>query len=395
MPERSAIAQRDSAPEIPLAAAPMAPSGSPKLDVLRSVAILTVVFSHVWFENISIAWLGRVGVLFFFVHTSLVLMFSLERQFASAGSRILFTAFMIRRILRIYPLSMVVVTVLFVFDIPGRVFLDNRVHAVPIDGTAFVMHLLLVQDMVISQDRPGPMLGVLWTLTIELRMYLVLPVIYLAVRRFGGFRPLLVLAVLSAWLALEIETGNLIERLFGTSIVELQSVAIRFPRILEFVPHFLAGVLAYALWRRGSPRLPFPTLPVLLGLILLLYFMLLERDGRPDVRVHLVGILGCFAIGALLPWIREPAWRPIRWACKEIARYSYAIYLVHVPCMWFAFERLDGVSNAVQWLAFIGLTGGISILLYVTIERPFIRLGSSLGQRWVKGERGDRRFHRG
>jgi peptidoglycan/LPS O-acetylase OafA/YrhL len=59
---------------------------STNLDLLRSFAVLFVLFDHTlkfWgMERIAgadINWLGRLGVAFFFVHTSLVLMMSLER----------------------------------------------------------------------------------------------------------------------------------------------------------------------------------------------------------------------------------------------------------------------------------------------------------------------------
>jgi peptidoglycan/LPS O-acetylase OafA/YrhL len=72
-----------------------APSQSTNLDILRCTAVLLVVISHLYFGNYTLAVMGRLGVLFFFVHTCLVLMFSLERQHARNGSRRLFTTFMI------------------------------------------------------------------------------------------------------------------------------------------------------------------------------------------------------------------------------------------------------------------------------------------------------------
>src|SRR5690242_15749179 len=62
-----------------------AASDSPNLDLLRTLAVLYVVIFHLllFFEktNLGLLWsIGHWGVLLFFVHTSLVLMFSLERQ---------------------------------------------------------------------------------------------------------------------------------------------------------------------------------------------------------------------------------------------------------------------------------------------------------------------------
>lgn len=71
---------------------------SANLDVLRSVAVLLVLGVHVIsrFRHLDIR-MGEFGVLIFFVHTTLVLMFSLERQRAELPGQPLFVPFMVRR----------------------------------------------------------------------------------------------------------------------------------------------------------------------------------------------------------------------------------------------------------------------------------------------------------
>ena len=90
------------------------------LDILRAIAVLFVLTDHLsntqqWrLYGIRHEVVGHAGVLLFFVHTSLVLMLSLDREMEgarSSRSRI-YLAFLVRRFFRIYPLS--VVTVLFV-----------------------------------------------------------------------------------------------------------------------------------------------------------------------------------------------------------------------------------------------------------------------------------------
>ena len=82
---------------------------STNLDLLRAIAVLLVLAQHLcrrfyvdqlgWVQTSSI---GYFGVLLFFVHTSLVLMYSME------GWQLL-KNFHIRRIFRIYPLSLIAV----------------------------------------------------------------------------------------------------------------------------------------------------------------------------------------------------------------------------------------------------------------------------------------------
>src|SRR5687767_9569805 len=89
---------------------------SANLDVLRAFAVSYVVISHTFAVSdyhqvgvIHLPWLGRLGVLFFFVHTCLVLMRSLERSSSTISGWQLWTHFYVRRVFRIYPLSILFV----------------------------------------------------------------------------------------------------------------------------------------------------------------------------------------------------------------------------------------------------------------------------------------------
>ena len=80
-----------------------APSDLPNLDLLRTVAVLLVFVGHLMLTAgvRGLGDVGRFGVLIFFVHTSLVLMLSMERLGLTGGR--LYFAFLIRRFFRIYP----------------------------------------------------------------------------------------------------------------------------------------------------------------------------------------------------------------------------------------------------------------------------------------------------
>ena len=104
------------------------------LDLLRSVAVGLVFVGHMMgmMRIRGLGDVGHFGVLLFFVHTSLVLMLSMGRLGLSGGR--LYTAFMVRRIFRIYPLSVltVLLVVAFVFlpplglgDLCGLAGLDS------------------------------------------------------------------------------------------------------------------------------------------------------------------------------------------------------------------------------------------------------------------------------
>jgi peptidoglycan/LPS O-acetylase OafA/YrhL len=92
----------------------------PNLDFLRSLAVSLVITDHaLLFAGIrqigpfSTTWLGGAGVYLFFVHTTAVLMWSLERN-----SGLL--AFYVRRALRIYPLAIATLLAGIVLRLPFR-----------------------------------------------------------------------------------------------------------------------------------------------------------------------------------------------------------------------------------------------------------------------------------
>ena len=153
------------------------------LDTLRAFAVLCVLANHAImvapFGSAVILsyWLGRAGVLAFFVHTSLVLMSSLERH-GNEGRDV--TAFYIRRAFRIYPLAIVAILLVFAMHMPSKV----PVHGVVTPYIRprlpqLLANLALVQNLTASKN----VLVVLWTLPIELQMYAVLPLCYLAAKR--------------------------------------------------------------------------------------------------------------------------------------------------------------------------------------------------------------------
>jgi hypothetical protein len=74
---------------------------------------------------------GHFGVLIFFVHSSLVLLFSRECQDSRAPGAAMLTPFLIRRIFRIHPLSIVVVVLVELYRIPVGHLRDSQFFCQP------------------------------------------------------------------------------------------------------------------------------------------------------------------------------------------------------------------------------------------------------------------------
>ena len=192
----------------------MAAGTSSNLDFLRSVAVLLVLAQHLSLRTqlARIGWvqtdsLGLFGVLLFFVHTSLVLMWSMERSGLRGGP--LLKDFYVRRVFRIYPLSV------FAIVVAVALHLDSNVNgvaglsygALP-SKLAIASQLLLVQNLVHIKS----IVNVLWSLPFEVQMYLFLPVLFIWARRRRAFFPLLALWAVSlfgAWISPHRRTRSL------------------------------------------------------------------------------------------------------------------------------------------------------------------------------------------
>src|SRR5580692_6250213 len=105
----------------------------PNLDFIRAMAVLSVVFEHILIAHgvtrlgpINVAWIGVVGVFIFFVHTALVLMWSLERRPHTLD-------FYIRRVFRIYPLAIVAIVIALLFRAPVGGTADDFFAVAPRD----------------------------------------------------------------------------------------------------------------------------------------------------------------------------------------------------------------------------------------------------------------------
>jgi peptidoglycan/LPS O-acetylase OafA/YrhL len=165
------------------------------LDLLRTIAVSLVLTQHLCLrlhvEHLGWAptdCLGLFGVLLFFVHTSLVLMYSMER---SGLLRLrLVKDFYIRRIFRIYPLSILAVISALVLHIASNVNGVAGLSYGPRPGTrAILSQILLVQNLIHVQS----IVNVLWSLPYEVQMYLFLPFLFIWVRRKRVFWPLIAL----------------------------------------------------------------------------------------------------------------------------------------------------------------------------------------------------------
>ena len=322
-------------------------TAKPNLDLLRSIAVTYVVIDHSFLANgikelgrWSTFWLGDVGVYMFFVHTSLVLMWSLERKPHTLD-------FYIRRAFRIYPLAWVAILCVFLFHAPVMGYFYHVPHPVP--ARAFVESWLLMQNL----GRGWNFIGVLWSLPLEVQMYLFLPALFFFVRKNFSLWPILVL-----WTFIVAYDHQ-----HSSSAVNDFAVVI---------PDFLCGVIAYISYSRRKPMVPGWLLPVYIVVLTLLYLV------KPNT---FRSWYFCLALGLGLASFREIRAPWLIRASHEVAKYSYGIYLFHSFALVLAFYLLPGKPLALQLAIEFAAIAIFAVAAYHLVEKPMIKLGSRLAAR--------------
>lgn len=313
---------------------------SANLDLLRSIAVLLVLFNHLTrhYHYDHFDGVGLFGVLLFFVHTSLVLMYSMQRSHLAGFA--LARDFYIRRFFRIYPLSILAVLAAVALHLHA----DGRGLAIgarpgPLE---LVSNLLLIQNLTYSSSIIGP----LWSLPLEVQMYVFLPFLFLWRKRSLGV--LLLLWVVCGAL------GH-----FPQTIP-----ALAWFTLLLYVPNFLPGIMAFTLPEKRF--VPSWLWPVFIMLLTALVFWI------PTRRVSAVA---CLLLGLGIPFFKEIAFRPLKFLANRIATYSYGIYLGHSFFIWYALtEHHSWILFWVMWLV-------IPAALYHIFERPALDVGKRVAER--------------
>lgn len=346
---------------------------STNLDVLRACAVLLVFVAHAcgtagW--NVMSDGTGRFGVILFFVHTSCVLMASMQSGRAEGGSWV--TRFYIRRAFRIYPLSIAMVLLYLVVNGPIAPYgiLERAPRTLPV----VLSNLALVQNLTAA----APIIGVMWSLPVEVEMYVVLPLVFLLVQSRNWGRKMTVLWAGSAVLILAGQAAA--TRLFHGAH-RLES--------LEFVPCFLAGAIAYRL-PRPAGRWRSYWWVIFLGAIIWIGNQ--AAFNAPTIWAC------CLALAFLFARIADLPRNFFTRFCHLVAQYSYGIYLTHSLALWIFFRVLGSALHS-PVLSLIGATlfmAAASVALFHLLEDPMIRLGKrvtgggksgpSRGERAERGE---------
>jgi peptidoglycan/LPS O-acetylase OafA/YrhL len=341
------------------------------LDMLRSLAVLSVVAQHLWHQcvnfhlcsydagvNQRLHNLSFTGVMFFFVHTCLVLMLSMDRMQARHRGR----DFLIRRAFRIYPLCWATILLALasgLTDQPGGNF-----HNLGWRGVA--ANLLLAQNMLRSFPS---VVGPLWSLPWEVQMYIVLPAFFVFLKRFDRLS-----AVLALWLI--------------STLVMTATTQPALPRMLHgaiFPPMFIGGMVTYPLMNRRNDepnRRPLPAWawPFFILSLFAVQGLLVGEHSTESPLGSMVDAGICLTLALAIPAFGELKARWIVRPVQQMARYSDGIYLLHVPALILVMRCLPGLTLALKVCIFLFITALLSFVSFQLLENPMIELGKRLTQ---------------
>jgi peptidoglycan/LPS O-acetylase OafA/YrhL len=363
----------------------------PELDALRFFAFFAVFLFHVLPDHVSklpfipnavirdiivcVTASLSFGVCLFFVLSAYLITTLLLREHQTSN-RINLREFYIRRILRIWPLYLAVISVAFVACTVSRGFPGYNVIA------AYVFFSgNLLWNLHLSGDIRPLAIGHLWSVSVEEQFYLIFP----SLARVTGTRFLNAICT--------VFTGVAIVALIHLSQVGLRKDEVWRNSFVQFMM-FSAGVAIAAYFRRR----PLPQFRVSIRIVIFLlgvaicfsaqYFCRVSDDHRflsagYAVAGYLLVMIGCSAfLLAFLGYVgRLPA------VLTYLGKISYGLYVFHPWAIGLAayfvtlalhvpFEQGTGGGRwaVVKILLASVLTLVMAALSYHLLEKPFLRM---------------------
>ena len=293
--------------------------------------------------------IGKMGVDYFFVLSGF-LMYYLHKK--DAGDPVALQRYVVKRVSRVYPIFW------FALAISLMLIPLSQSSAFP-PLADIIKHIFLITPH-ITEDGKGRVLGVAWTLEMEMIFY----------------------AVFACWLA--------IKPVWGRHAFMLSGLVVAFME-----PYFLlfyGGMLvAHIVLKYGPMRFGYP---VMVGLLSFLFVVWVETSSLPKVIEKV-----CFSAGfgvLILSLINVDAKYP-KWTAGLPKFFhlsgsaSYTLYLMHIPVVTVLFavmKRVDVLMTLPGWfnvLLLCVVTWAISVMISQVIEHPINRfLQKRINQRFKR-----------
>ncbi len=375
---------------------------SSRLESLRALAALSVLLSHIFvlslaYKGIADSYGNRLvlntaslGLYVFFALSGYLLFLPFARHQLGEGSPIDVRRYARNRALRILPLYFSAITLLLI------------VHPFDVDRSEWWRFALFIQNY--SPETLNHLNAPLWTITVEVQYYIVLPLLAFFIARLGGRSIRRTVAVmlgiglasyaLRSYEVLHAASPNVYGPLGKYALPTL---------LYAFIGGMLIAVTRIA-WERRPPQWAsrpfFGTASIWIAAGVLLHLMLTYDLDWQEPAIALAAFL--IVAACVLPLrngrvVQALQWRPL--AMLGVA--SYSVYVWHGPIVValsdVGSEASEGIitgepTHFLKLLA-IGVPASIAAgaLSYFVIERPFLlrrkRWGATAGAPEAAGSR--------
>ncbi|MGV3504467.1 MAG: acyltransferase family protein [Adhaeribacter sp.] len=283
-----------------------------------------------------------------------------------------------KRILPPYYLAMGF-ALLLIFTIIGEKTGTHWDFSLPVTKTAFLTHLLLIQDL--FSYTSSKINHAFWSISVEWRIYLLFPLILFFWKSKGPVYTACAAVVLSGLLYV----GVMCLELRGN--FELATASISPHYLGLFALGALAAELAFSeegKWVDLRERLPYKLILLFIASVIayllrsnIFYsFELAMVAGDILMGIFSGTLLLALASGKLKVILQILSWRPLVFT----GTFAYSLYLVHAPLLQVFSQYVTGPLQAppltaVLLFVFLALPGigAISYLFFLLAERPFMK----------------------
>ncbi len=337
---------------------------------LRAIAATMVVIIHTGMlsdygtvgQAITLA--GKYGVDIFFVISG----FTIAKTFQEARN---YRSYLIRRIMRILPLYWLIISMAMALWMSGLFSLPQYMQELGSnpDFYNYFMHLSMISYL--DYRVANSVLGVEWTIPIEVFWYICLPpLIY-----FGKTIPrtLVIIVVLVIMTALLTFASK---NLFGTSL----------PIKWSPIAHghlFFIGVSSFYLRQRFKEAQPPQTVTWIAGAVFLFVFAIFVKfDGRSEILALSTAILIVYVTPDRAPWVTKPL---TNGPMLFLGSVSYSIYLIHNLIIHILGDTGMLPSYGVKtFIVVYGITILLSTVTYLLVEKPTNSAGRRIVDRYLQ-----------
>lgn len=345
------------------------------IDVLRGFAALTVAFLHareIAWSGIKASWLangltfnpvvllgymttpivwGSIGVPIFFVLSG----YCIHRSHAlrlqkNPTYKIDSKDYLKRRFFRIYPILIAALIFTYLIDLASHHYAPENPRLGMHDAWTFFVNVAALQGVAGNTFGSN---GALWTLSIEIQLYVFYLLLFPFRRRYGiGATVVLASAI----------------TFISSILADPQKTSYFAPYLISWcIGAYIAEPRSAIDLKRYSQRRSILASFFLIGMGCVIYFK----------SSHVAFILWSLGFGVILPVLLSKNWekRILARMLAVIGNFSYSLYIIHVPVLVFLssyFFKGEKPDSILYSFLFLLVTVVAGYLFYLAAERPAI-----------------------